>query len=422
MFGDGRARFAAHDAGSESLSAARDAFSATGQAEEAATAETMLGEVAWIQGRPAATIPHVERAAAMVANRPASYAKAYVHANLTRFLMLAGREAEAVRVGREALGLAEEAGGEEVVAAVLNSLGTARLGTGDDGGLVDLERSIEIAEHIASPEAIRGHINLASMTQVRGDIRRGAELHRRGLELARRFGQTRGIRFLTAEHAFDDAFLGDWDAALEGVEAFIAEVEVGSPHYMECGCRSVRATIAVARGDDGLALRDAERSLAQARELEEPQVLLPALAGAAAVFAEAGHGDRARQLVEELLGSAEAVRRADFWVVPGVIPTERLGLAPRLVSTLEAHPSPSPWVRAALLYARSSFSEAADVLHEIGHLPAEAQARLRAAETLAADGRPPEAHVELARATAFFRSVQATRYLRRADAVLAEAS
>ena len=63
-----------------------------------------------------------------------------------------------------------------------------------------------------------------------------------------------------------------------------------------------------------------------------------------------------------------------------------------------------------------------DLFGEIGSLPDEALARLRAAEKLVAAGRHAEADEQLARALAFWRSVRATRYIREGEALLAEAS
>jgi hypothetical protein len=47
-----------------------------------------------------------------------------------------------------------------------------------------------------------------------------------------------------------------------------------------------------------------------------------------------------------------------------------------------------------------------------------AEARLRAAEALTAEGRSAEAQVQLEQALAFYRSVGATAYVRRAEALL----
>jgi hypothetical protein len=67
-------------------------------------------------------------------------------------------------------------------------------------------------------------------------------------------------------------------------------------------------------------------------------------------------------------------------------------------------------------------AEAADTLFETGHLDDEAAARLRAAEKLLEEGRRAEADVQLEKALAFYRSVDATRYLAKAESLLAESA
>jgi thioredoxin-like negative regulator of GroEL len=63
-----------------------------------------------------------------------------------------------------------------------------------------------------------------------------------------------------------------------------------------------------------------------------------------------------------------------------------------------------------------------EIFREIGSVPEEAYARLRLAEQLVAEGRRAEADEQLRRSLAFWRSVGATRYVRRGEALLAAAS
>jgi len=62
---------------------------------------------------------------------------------------------------------------------------------------------------------------------------------------------------------------------------------------------------------------------------------------------------------------------------------------------------------------------AAELLVEIGSVPDEAYARLRAADQLIAQGRRAEGNAQLARALAFYRSVGATRFIREGESLLA---
>ncbi len=93
----------------------------------------------------------------------------------------------------------------------------------------------------------------------------------------------------------------------------------------------------------------------------------------------------------------------------------RLGLRPE-VGDLRSVSPPTPWTRAGLALVAGDYAEAADALYEIGDFEAEAEARLAAGGTLAAEGRSAEADVQLEKALAFFRSSA-----RRATFAIAEA-
>ena len=76
-------------------------------------------------------------------------------------------------------------------------------------------------------------------------------------------------------------------------------------------------------------------------------------------------------------------------------------------------------MQAALALASEDCEAAAERYAEIGSLPDEAYARLRAAERLVGEGNGAEADVQLQRALAFWRSVGATRYIREGETLLA---
>ena len=95
---------------------------------------------------------------------------------------------------------------------------------------------------------------------------------------------------------------------------------------------------------------------------------------------------------------------------------DRLGLVRDLAQTL-AHPAPSPWVEVVRAYAAADFAAAADTLREVGSKPDEAEARARAAEQLATEGRNAEAEEQRRRALDFYRSVGATHFAQRCEAL-----
>jgi len=116
------------------------------------------------------------------------------------------------------------------------------------------------------------------------------------------------------------------------------------------------------------------------------------------------------------------VKDVDFWAPHLAVAMDALGRGREFLERAPGLGPSTPWFEAAMLWARGELVRAADVLGEIGSLPDEALARLRAAEKFVAAGRRPEADEQLARALAFWRSVGATHYIRDGEALLAEAS
>ena len=404
--------------GFDVLAEARDGLLAAGDVDRAAEAEACLGSLARFTGRIDEASLHLDRAAELAEGRPASAPIAFVLWQLSRASMLAGANEKAIELGRRALEMAEELGFEEVRVGALTSIGSARANSGDLNGIHDLERAIEIAETARSAEVSRGYGNLGSVVTDLGDVRRGRELVEKALETAERFGHSAGIRFHRGNRTQVLFQVGQWEEALEECEVFLAEAEAGSPHYMDAGVRIVQAQIRLARDDVARALVDAQAGLARARDIRDPQILHGALATAAFLFLETGLRQEAEEAIAELVAAGPPP--AEF--VTFAIVLTGLGRGADALAAADAATRQTPWVDAARAYIHGDFVRAADLLDEIGDLPLEAYVRLRAAGHFAAEGRQEEGEWQVERAFAFYRSVGATRYIRKGEALLAAAS
>jgi tetratricopeptide (TPR) repeat protein len=199
-------------------------------------------------------------------------------------------------------------------------------------------------------------------------------------------------------------FTGRWDEALRLAQEFVAEAEADSLHYMEGICREYRGRIRLARGDVAGAVEDSDRELELARVAKDPQVLYPALSFRALALLAAGRAAEGAAHAEDLLSGWRDKR-----LVSGVGWPFDLAVA-----ALAGGPETS-WIAAARAFVSREFERAADILAEIGSLPDEAYARLRAGEALLAAGRRIEGSAELDRALSFYRSVGAAAYVRRGN-------
>jgi tetratricopeptide (TPR) repeat protein len=108
-----------------------------------------------------------------------------------------------------------------------------------------------------------------------------------------------------------------------------------------------------------------------------------------------------------------------FWSAALATVLTALGRSSDMAAVAENATVSIRWLDGARAYAAGAFEEAADVYAEIGSLPDEAYARLRAAEALVDAGRRAEADAQLQRALAFYRSVGATAYIREAESLFA---
>ena len=400
-----------------SLEDARAAALAAERFELAAEADALLAELWWYRAEPVRSSEHLERAYGLVQDLPSSPAKARVVSEVSRYRMLGGDEKEAIRIGYEALAMAEELGLPELQAHALNNVGTARANMGDTAGLEDLERARAIAVAAGSSEVARAANNLAISVLALGDLRRARELMDDAISHAERLGMANLVRFSRNVKLWLLFQEGYWDAALPPTEEFLAACDAGEAHYHEGGMRVRRASVRLARDDLDGALEDIRKVVPLARRAGDPQQRVPWLAQSARLLVDAGRREEARVVAREAL---EPVSMQWALVDLALIAGE-LGYAEELAELLE-DVAQTRWIAATRALLRNDFAEAADMLGEIGAADLEALARLRAAKRLVADGRRAEADEQLQLALAFWRSVRATRYIRDAEALLGEAS
>jgi tetratricopeptide (TPR) repeat protein len=344
-----------------------------------------------------------------------------VLSNVSRFLMLAAESTEAIRIGRRALGIAERLGLDELRAHALNNIGCARLEVGDLGGLDDLEQSVVVATEAGAPgETLRAQGNLGEWMWRMGKLERALSLWRSPTHRAcpsDRAHHERLVRGAIPELQFQ---LGRWDDALAAVDEFVADAEASSSGFTSCICYEVRAQIRVGRDDITGALADAERALELARLTTQPEFRYPTMAACAHVFIECGEKERAASIAEAQMADMQAGKpfSRDFQVLPPLAWTlSALGRERELIGLLPK--ADVPWIHTARAFAEGDLRRAADCCGAMGAATQEARDRLWLAEELVKENRPAEAYPQLQQALAFYRSVDAIRYIREGEALLA---
>jgi class 3 adenylate cyclase/tetratricopeptide (TPR) repeat protein len=418
LFRLGQSRFHAEAGGDDVLSEARDAFLAQGKRESAAEAIVLLGELLWTRGEAEAFL-RFEDAAGLLEDAPPSRAKAHVLSSLSRFLTIAEENERAIRVGLEALAMADDLGIDELRAHALAGIGRARIRVGDERGFADLEQSITVSVGINSLECVRGYVNLGNALVETGDLDRAFDLYEKGRQAARRFGDADRILWFEGEQLYEWYWRGVWDECRRLADSLVAQVEAGSPNAIEQDARFVRSRIRLARGDSPGALEDSVRALDLGRRAGYPEMLIPALALHSRVLASAGRLEDAASHADELLSLWPASVPASYWAADLGFTLPLLEPVRSLVEAAGGAMSGSRWLEGAVAAAAGDFRRAADVYSAVGSVPDETVARLRGAESLLEAGRRAEGEVELVRALELARLLAAEAYVREAEALLA---
>jgi class 3 adenylate cyclase/tetratricopeptide (TPR) repeat protein len=403
----------------DALLEARDALLAVAEAEPAAEAEAFLAHGAWYRGDRDAAERHFSQAEALVRDRGASASKARVLALSARFRMLKGDNEQAIRVAREALDLAEALSLDELRAHALTTIGSSNNRLELASGRPELEQALDIALAADSPIAATTLNNLAVLAIWEGAWRRAYEIYDRAQEIAERFGDRDGLRFVRGNRIFASFALGQWDEALAAADVFISEC-AASPHYAEGIVRDARTSIRLARGDLTGAAEDRKWTLEQAHRVKDPQRLLPTLAATAVDLVLLGNEDEARAAAEETIALAR--EHVDLTSAANhlVLVAGRLGVREELREIAELSPD-GPWKSLTLAALHGDLVRAGDLYAQMGATTFEAGARLLGGEELIETGRRAEGEAELKKALGFYRSVGATFLTQRGERLLASA-
>ncbi len=192
---------------------------------------------------------HFAAAEELVAGADLTPAKAMAVAELARFAVLGDANERAIELADEALAAAEQLDVGLVRGHALNSRGLARVMVGDlDGGLSDLETSVELARGSNASEFLRALGNLASMLTGLGDLGRSRAMTREALELSVDLGVGEPVLWFKGETANLLYFEGRWDQAAALMEELVAYFERRS-FWMAPIITSWQARLAIARGD-----------------------------------------------------------------------------------------------------------------------------------------------------------------------------
>ena len=323
---------------------------------------------------------------------------------------------------------------EEVLIRVREIRGMARCDLGDWDGLEDLREALRMVLRLGlGQETVRTYINLGTfVTPVEGPAK-ALELYRSAMDFADR----RGIALLgmwTRAWSCGVLFeLGRWDELISIVREVVKWERDRGPSQFVVGALLCEAEVRTHRGEVELAANLAEEFLARARDIQDPQVLVPALAVAALVKEAQGDPKGAVALIEET-----RARRGADWTqmlflqvnVRMAVNAGQMFLGEQLVADVEPR-NRREWnslrtseavlaeARGDLPEAIRAYWEAADRWRDYGFALEEGWALLGAGRVLVALGRLEDANDALSRAKRILQDLGAVRLLAEIEALMA---
>ena len=388
------------------LEPAFEAFVAQGELGDAAETAMLLASEHFYRGDLDQVRKWRGRGLELAREAPPSLATARAFGQVSRSMQILDRETEqAVALAREALVLAEEFGDDQTAAIALNTIGMARTYAGDEGGIEDLERSVERAERSGSVFHHHSALNnFANMLFEMGRIEEGSARIHETRELCERYGLPIALIWNDAELVYDASFRGDLDGVLTRADAFLAH----DPSLLGYQHRPVLATRALAllwRGRLDAAVSDAEEALAGHRESgADAQVSAFVLVVAARCFRAAGREQEADAALAEAL-----TVHSDQLLYHLPLHLVELGRGEEYLALMEGVPA-RIWLEAGRAAAAGELARASEIYGSFGARVPEAWAALLAAE------RGDTSRLDAA--LAYFEEQQATPYVQRCRALM----
>ncbi len=203
--------------------------------------------------------------------------------------MFAGRSDDSLRWAERALELPTT---DTVALMALHLRGNARCETGDLGGVGDLRRALEIAEGSGvAIDIVTSYSYLLEWVGLEDGPPTGLPMNRATVDLCRRRGIEGQGMWSRAEGLWLRFDAGLWDELLDEVRDLGAWAEAHGDAQIATVARLYRGRVLAHRGDAETAVALAAQFMPVARQIEDLQVLAPALV--VAVVAHAAGGDTA---------------------------------------------------------------------------------------------------------------------------------
>jgi class 3 adenylate cyclase len=383
----------------ELLEPAIQGFVAGDNPGRAAEAAVLLGNDYFYRGDIVASRAVRDRALDLAREAPPSTSTARALASISRsYSVIEHNHEGALELAREALVLAEQTGDEEVASIALNTIGMARVYSGDAGGIEEIERSVERADRAGSVFHQHGALNnLANMLWAVGRLDEGSARIHEARALCERYGLGEALAWNDAELVYDSSFRGALQTVIPAASAFLA-VEHSIIGFQVRAVLATRARAYLACGQVDAAVADAEQALGEVREQGVDAQTAPYVFTVASRCCRAAGRDAE---AEDLLAEVDMTDELNYDLPLYLV---ELGRGEQYLAATDGKPG-YLWQEAARAAASGDLAGAAEIYGRIGARFAEAWAALLAAE------RGDTSRLDAA--LAYFEEQRATPYVQR---------
>jgi class 3 adenylate cyclase/tetratricopeptide (TPR) repeat protein len=253
-----------------------------------------------VHGETARSKEVLDRALELLEGEPPSPALAEVYVSQADVEMFAGRTAESLAWAERALGLADVPGTETSLINALHIRGNARCELGDPRGLDDfreaLDRSVALGDTVT---IITTRSYLGEWSWLANGPGEGLAVLDPAIQLLRDRGLVPHEQWARAERLSLLFDLGRWDELTDEANDLLAWEARHGETQSGVAAMPHLARVHLHRGRVDEAADLVARMLPRAREIEDLQVLAPALVSAAVVADRGGRASEALALVEE---------------------------------------------------------------------------------------------------------------------------
>jgi len=419
----------AHSAGSldegqrlyeEAITEARNAGDGITQGK----AMRRLGVLHWWKGEVARENALIVEAVEVLERQPPGPELVDAYVGVANMAGYSGRSQLSLEWSEKALALAQHLDDEKGIVVARGVRGMARCDLGDLGGLEDLRRAVEDGLRLGlGDETLTAHSFLAEKTWWIEGPSPAALTYRDLIQFTERRGRMAAAMHVEGESLRVQFDLGAWDE-IEGSARDLMRMgeERGGYPQLEVNVLFNQAQVLLFRGRIDQAAAIQGRLIGLAREIEDLQVLVPALAVAALLEQAQGQTRRAVALIVELdqLTSENHGWRARYLptAVRVLISAGQVNLAEKFLTGMQVNAARDQHSlltgRALVTEAKRSIEEACDLFEEAarrwadyGFVLEEGQAHFGVGRCLIALGDREAATEPLRKARAVFTKLQA---------------